>query len=345
MKNRNTMAKNDNEFYDLMADWFDNHPKNRDAQSNVLPITPEVKAYLEFLWPMAESYYSPITGVFLLQVVKLELLNKKQYWMVRDGLLPLLWFFRLHPKPTGLNSKLLVEESLLPFVPEAWNNQVGSYKLVSTAKGNGKRKLLLVGYLSEFFMPLDEVGSWFTKALSNDSQDELKKMSKSVFLPYRQWHFQSESDHFYHLIFTKKMIEALGSDFEPLTHKKLQQMESTNGYEVLLANSNLLLSDNALVHNLLSKGAKIYGDFAATDHADGSEYVAFSPYHGVRVQMNPEVASIGKAWNRSLAETEKFQAALSKALHSDAHTKLPWPQWFSDWAKVEMKKHSNGSKK
>jgi hypothetical protein len=344
MKNKGTEQENQEEIYDLLADWFDGHPKKREAEGHVLPVSPEVKAFMDFLWPMAEPYYAPVPGVFLMQVSSFDLLNAKPVWLVRDGLLPLLWFFRLHPNPEGLNSKLLIEESLLPFVPSQWSRSVGSYKLVSTAKRNGKRKLLFVGYLSEFFMPLDEIGLWLGQTFANESAEELKTMAKTVFLPFRQWHFQSDNDHVYHLMFVRKLIELMGSDFEAINQKRLQQLESTHGFEIISANTNLLLSDNALVHQLLSKGGNLYGSYREQNSTD-CDFIAFSPYHGIQVRMNPEVSSIGRAWRRSLAETEKYQESLSRALSSDAHTKLPWPQWFSDWARVEMKKHRNHSKK
>jgi len=328
----------------LMTDWFAGHPQQSQIESPVLPNSPEIKSYMDFLWPLAESYYAPVPGVFLIQVLSLELLNSKPVWMVRDGLLPLLWFFRRFPKPINLSSKLLIPENLLPFIPDPWTPFVGSYLVKSTTKSNVNRKLLFVGCLSEFFMPLNELPTWFEKTFATDSLEKIKSLEKTVFLPMRQWHFQSENDHFYHLVFAKRFFDAVGENFEALNYRQLVQIESTTGFEVINVGTNFLISDSGLTHRLLAKGASIYGQSEAPQ-SETSEFVAFSPHHGISVEFEPKIESIGKAWQKSCGEYEKFQLLMSKAFRSDANIKLPWPSWFADWAKTAVQQVSAPQKK
>ena len=54
---------------------------------------PELSKLMNWLYPHYQSYISPVNPVFLETIPNLEVLNSKKLWSVRDGLVPLLFFF------------------------------------------------------------------------------------------------------------------------------------------------------------------------------------------------------------------------------------------------------------
>ena len=85
-----------------------------------------------FLFPHSEEYFSKLLPSFCQQLVDRDTVKDFSPVVIRDGLLSLAWFFYKNPIPKQASSQgpyFLVHDRLAPFVPEAWSERVGTYRL------------------------------------------------------------------------------------------------------------------------------------------------------------------------------------------------------------------------
>ena len=310
----------------LSTDWFTTHPHSQQRKA-LLPVTHEARQFLTFTWPISSESYNPLNAIFSMQCLHLDLLNRQSSWLFRDGLVPLLWFFRTHPDPKNLQSKIYIHEELVEFVPPAWRDHVGSYRLVSQAAGNGSRKLLLVGVMAEPFMTVKELEIKL-KTLQDKFGDELKELEKSALIIPKSWGYGTENDHQYAVEYTTRLCSVFGTEMKALHWRQFESMDHFHGYEVISLNDHYLIADDHAVGFAASRGARL---FAACPSNDTSEkFVRLSPYHGYALQAQiPQ-----KSTHPSSADTKASEKYL-RAMNSEAHVRMPWPQWFSDWVKTQ----------
>lgn len=318
----------------LVTDWFESHPDFESAR-RTLPITNESRHYTDFTWPCSTDYLNPMNACFALQILNLEVLNKRPKWLIRDGLVPLLWFFKTHPKPKNLKSKIYVDEQFGAFVPEAWRSHCGTYKFKSLAKGNGSRKLLLVGIMSEAYFNLNDLDTFLDKITAETTKEELYSLQKFAMLPVKGYGFRAELDHNYHVDYMAKVCDHFGCNIKGLTIDQFRSMESFHGYEVVSLNSKFLISDSWLFHFPLSRGAKVFGQRTVTE-TEHKELTPFSPYHGVLLTEEIAEDSIESSLKKSLNLTTEYHELFTKAMNSETNLRMPWPRWFTDWAKAHQ---------
>jgi|GEM_PF-3133985 len=315
----------------LSTDWFTSHPQSHQRKT-LLPVTHDVREFLNFTWPLSNESYNPLNSIFSMQCLRLDLLNRQSSWLFRDGLIPLLWFFRTHPDPKNLQTKIYIHEDLIDFVPEIWRAHMGSYRMVSLAEGNGSRKLLLVGIMAEPFMAIKELESKLEKLQSAHGED-LKNLEKSALLIPKNFGYSTENDHQYVVQYMTMLCEVFGTKIKALQWRQFENMDHFHGYEIISLNDHYLISDDHAVGFAASRGARLFDDNKSTakNTTKSTETLTrLSPYHGYHLQENiPDTSA------RSTSEEAKASEKYLRAMNSQAHIHMPWPQWFSDWVKTE----------
>ena len=108
----------------VMNEWYFAR-LNATIQQTLREKPGEVQNFLNYLWPVALPYYSPLNPCYLVGTSAEKLLSQSPVWFARDGLIPLLWFFRQNPEPLEFQGRLWVQESLEQWVPNAWRKSHG----------------------------------------------------------------------------------------------------------------------------------------------------------------------------------------------------------------------------
>ena len=298
---------------------------------------PDVAHFFEVLSPAADAYVSALNPVFLLDVRSLSALEERPFWLVRDGLVPLLWFFRKFPAPRGLRSRLLVRRELAPLVPSAWRGSIGTYRMVGASPklaAAEPRGLLIVGLVMPSYCSLERGRAELRSVVARVGAAQLAELPIRAFLPGRFEGFGLRHDDDFYARFMIMVCQELGTRIEPIPYPELLSIGSLAGYEVVELNDLGLLADSTLLRVALTRGATLILDQAV---ATAAKDIPIHPHAAYRVEW-----SLSSAPNEGVtpAETE-FLTRASEALEhyaelvcGDAAQRYPWPAWFGAWSRA-----------
>jgi hypothetical protein len=289
------------------ADWL-KIPKGT-LTHQILPFPKYAEAYHHQLWPAGKPYVSPLNPIFLLQCAQLTQLNQRERWLIRDGVLPLVHFFRANPKPIGLHAKIYLQESLAWTTPRAWRDQVGTYKVVSQEPQGPVKKLVICGIgLHGFHSEIE-----LKEQLAALNRPRIHAMSSEVCLPMKPVEFGRQD---FHCEYLSTLSLWLGKKYRSVLWTELALKSEFKGYEFLELSARRLCADSYYTHVVLSKGAYLHD---LSPRSDTAHYVPLSPFHGYLIEEKiplrlevpkvPPVCVVGegdfpwhtwfKKWNRS----------------------------------------------
>ncbi|MFI5360466.1 MAG: hypothetical protein ACHQ49_00740 [Elusimicrobiota bacterium] len=271
---------------------------------------------------MSENYYSPIPLTFLRQCLRLEALDKAPLWLVRDGLVPILWFFRTFPRPGKLKTRLLIHADFARAVPAAWLSRVGSYEIVSLAAnrpaGGRGRRFIVAGPLGEWICSINALTSRLEKLRSEIGTSLLGSAEVTLYLPARLGAYQSAESDYYHAACVHRLLETFGgrkSNVRFIDWTRLISADAIDG-DLVEFNDRLLCADNFLVHHILSKGGRLAGQEGSSPANRRGEIFPLSPYHGFLLN-----SSLRRSGSRVDFEFCK------RALDSAANRSQSWHVW------------------
>src|SRR4051812_5803203 len=90
----------------------------------------DATGFISSQWPFMNAYYSPLRPVFttLFKDFRRTGSGPEQDFMLRDGIVPLFWFF-LNENTNNLKDRLVVHEDLDSWVPRNWRYKVSLYSV------------------------------------------------------------------------------------------------------------------------------------------------------------------------------------------------------------------------
>lgn len=292
---------------------------------------PEVNNMFNLIWPAPLDYFSPLNPAFLYDCINPNYMNRRPLWLIRDGLIPLLWFFKTNPEPKEFKSRILVREDLAPFVPTAWRKQTGSYRLASHPELKPKKteNVLIVGIAMESYCSVRAA-----EKIVDSYRAKRKPTAKTrftAFLPFRNDPLVSDRQHEFHGEFLQALMKRLGTNIKFANWTQLESMDSLSGYEVLELNEGLICSDSYILHSTMSRGATLF-DFSAKPSKD-EKFVELSQRHGVYVKSTIGGRYALDEQMAGYAEAAPYLQRVREAMRSTANMNFPWPTWFSEIAK------------
>lgn len=333
---------------DESVDWFASH-FDLYFSRDVGGLSNESKTFIEYLWPMTSPYASPLNPRFLMDFEIFGMKDSDSSFLVRDGLVPLLWFFRRWPTPEDFKNTMIVPRRLLRFVPEAWQARVASYDIVNLAKPgfepaveNGQvffYGMAMPGYCTFEHLEarLKQIHSAMTATGSNPQL--------TAMLPLR-FSFKHDPSLEFHFRFMLEICRVLGTNILSVDLNFVESQLRYQGYQVLDLSDGFLISDNYLTHLTLSRGARLMGAPTLTKEmelnpGEGARVVRLSPYHGYlihdQIDWTAKDVSRLKLVDSQAAELPIYNPELldvatsvSIAMQSKAQNLFPWPVWFHE---------------
>lgn len=299
--------------------------------------------FVNFLWPAGIGYASPLCPAFLAEYGGSVVAGSRPVCLARDGLVPLLWFFREFPEPRTASSWLLVHSELAPFIPTPWRKASGQYRLENDPKmfrGRKTNRLVLTGVMMDAYCDLAELEERLELVCENlgSSKEGLEEVL--AFIPARTDGFGVEHRHEYVIDYVTLLSRFFGSKVKGITWNAFDSRESWDGFAVCDLNSRFACADSYLLHRAASKGARIVGEETASplpqasSRKEGQRWVQLSPFHGVRAE--PVTGKCVFDDGNGLPEEMKkgFEQRYMAAMRSEANRRFPWPQWFAAWTRV-----------
>jgi hypothetical protein len=282
--------------------------------------TEAAKAFSEQIFPSNIKYSCSIPADFISFINDWSEFKSNSQVIARDGLIPLLWFFKVNPKPTFFRGQILVQESLASIVPSSWAGHVGTYRLASdfVVKQKKPKKLLLMALIGDCFGSPDE----FKKRLG-----KLKKRLAQLKNP----------DLIIECLFIDKTIKANGTAVTPnlgdclittarelssyrvgmAKHVDLVSAGSFDDFWVHDLSGSDLNADSYLTQAVLQRGARLLFDAGPPKRGSKFKFVRLSPNHGFVV--NSDLLPKG--------DREKILSLTKRVFLSPANTSLPWRHW------------------
>ncbi len=251
--------------------------------------------YLEYMLPHSKAYFSRLRPLYSFEIKKLGALNSFSHVLLRDGLVFLLRFFHLNPRPLALQTKVFIHRDLAFVVPEAWKSHIYLYETVSYTperpRANSSKNLVIAinlhegqkkANLSRLLEPYkDKAQFLYVLPLFQvmRGEDFLNQKRADVFNLVRE-------------LFPK---EAKMVDLEELSHLYAKETSFIHCNP-----QRTFLSDSSLEHRWLSQGytSPLIKEVARV--RDDATLVSLSPYHGMKL---------------SLFETPKWQEPLRVRLY------------------------------
>ncbi|MEQ1877999.1 MAG: hypothetical protein ABL958_15255 [Bdellovibrionia bacterium] len=308
----------------VQVDWFDAH-KEAETTLHKRPIDPRF-SFTRDVWPAATEYYSPLNPIFLSEKFYPAQLNERTIWLARDGLVPLLWFFKRNPKPPFLKCTILVHEDFAPYVPNAWRPTIGTYRIQAEvpAKRVEAKTLLVMGSVADSYCSLTGLEDILDRLEQRITPERLAKLNKVCFLPV-QLHLSANRETFQPAYFLE-LYRRLGMDFKPVRFGWIEGQLLLNETIVIDLNEKLVVADNFLMHTALQKGAQ-YLSLADNLKQSPGRFIRMSPYHGMIVTER----LTGRCEIAKDSASEEYFERFERAMRSDANRAFPWPIWMTEW--------------
>lgn len=313
----------DQDFF--MTGWFDNHPQSDSS----LPETDDLKSFLGMTWPMSTSYFNPLNAVWLMQILDLRLLQSRPHWFVRDGLVPLLWFFKRYPKPPSFKITLLIDEELISFAPPAWSGHVGTYRIYSEVQAQSNSRTSVIGMSAETYVSATFTKHRLTEIVKKEEVAGIQTMD--LFMPVRSW-THDEKEQVFHASVFREVFSIVPKQTRLMTRAELVGTFDIQKLRLYDLNEKLIVADNGLAGELLKKGAQ-WPD--SRQPKANEDYRKISPSHGFIINWTRTSEAQENAVP-SFQEVSRFHDQIGNVFSAQAFQAFPWPRWFADWAKLQV---------
>ena len=325
-RGRPVLSKNTNDGF-VAVDWFEAH-KEAKLKLPKRPTEAKFNFSKEF-WPVGGDYYSPLNPIFVAERFHPSKMNERAVWLARDGLVPLLWFFKLNPEPGVFRSRILIHEDFSPFVPEAWRPRMGTYRLSMDAETARSipRTLLVTGLISDSYCSLSGLQDILDRLEERISSEQLAKLNKVCFLPV-QLHLSANRQSFQAAYFVE-LFKRCGTSFQSVEWGWIEGQPVFTDTIIVDMNEMLLCADNFIIHMALQKGAE-YLPLTGQGNTVGGNFVRLSPYHGVVIKDS----LTGRFALEGDAPAEIYFSQFERAMRSHANRNFPWPSWISEWGQA-----------
>lgn len=305
------------------------------VQSNFLarelasdPALEGVRRFTKAFGPFMEAYFSPLRPVFSFEINRADRFQKKELWMLRDGAIPLAWFFESVPKNLAIASDILVHSSLGSLVPANWKKNAKYYELYSEEKYHSAHRpenLFLTGPINPLITSLVELDSILNSAI--DILGGVKGQQVLVYCPVRGNEFAQAEEESFEFQYCHKIFSRFGKNVR-FIHWNMAEHASFANTAVIDLNGGWILKDNSMVHHALRRGAGLL----QVPRGKSSEAmpVQLSKYHGIKVSSVPSTALPGPNRNTELlAFYSEFQQKVR-----DPRSQLPWPKWYGGFLRA-----------
>jgi len=294
----------------------------------------ESRRFTSGLWPFLETYSSPLCPVFSFEIGALELQSQNKMWMFRDGVIPLAWFFEGVSDELALSHRLLVHASLSPLVPKVWRRNTKYYDLYSNQcfdKKNRPERLLFVGPVNHDILNIDELNLLLDHTLEAIGTSKIKEVL--MYSPVRKSIYFHEQDENFELQYYHQIFSRFGKKMRFINWASLSNSTFAKTAIVDL-NAGWIFKDNAVVHQLLSRGA---GLLSPNRHGKNgpSTRVQISKFHGVEIMATTcsEIHHVVKNAEQHIA----FYSAIHRKLDGARSNDL-WPKWFQGFVRSSYKR-------
>lgn len=328
-------------YYTDLLDWFARNGVSYKNHRETLPH--HSKNLIHYLWPMSIQYQSSLNPIFLCESPSFAQLNQCPAWLIRDGLVPLLWFFHLNPKPIGFKTRFFIHQSLEAFVPAPWRSKVGTYQIRSNHKPQSHKpsNILFVGNLFPDSTSPDTTLHILDTFIQKFGKNHLKFSNKFAYFSSKTNRFRQDTEHFFAPDFYLKIYKKIGTDIEILNWAQFESQVYARNALIVNINDDFLCADSFLIHHALAGGAHLFQADPPMRNARSDSHSSILPlsenHHFLIHERIPARSNVTRrVTKRQSDQLMKMLKRIDLTMRSSTNHHFPWPDWFSNWTQLIM---------
>lgn len=280
-KNYISIEESSNDFYKIVQ-WTYDYIQNAHQETG-MPVGRKMRANHFYLKPFSLDYFSPVNPVLLGGYITKKLANKK-IWTLRDGVVPVSFFFREHT-PENTSGTIAVHKDLWQVVPEEWRDRVMFYDIVSNQvfdSSNRPQKILFAGMGDSTFADEEEFKEELL-LLKQKLGDDLSQIKISALFPARKNNLWGRKIDESGLDRAQAIINTLGADVEFIEWNDLKNENNLKGVLYYEINKGHFIKDSYLQYFALSRGAGLLKSVAEKLPLTEISQHPISLHHSVRL--------------------------------------------------------------
>jgi hypothetical protein len=277
-----------------------------------------------YLWPVTLAH-GALDWMFLSEIDEQTKLTPGRPIKIRDGLIPMAWFFYNNPEPVAWNRKILVHHSLFRHVPTAWRNLTGVYDMgvqASPGESTAIDELLLLGVASENFCELDRLQEILSQV--EDRLAHFPAVSKvSAYIAVPPWldqvPFQAE--------YFGTLSRALSRKIHFWDWYKFCGRKNLSKLWVVDLNGYTLCADSYLYQWALTHGAKSF--FPVQEGFIAAEDLSINHRYYIRENLNPTPPPPAE----EIEARRMLRLLMSSSPSPLKSNQFPWSAGFEHWCR------------
>jgi|GEM_PF-515806 len=249
-------------------------------QDPALPVGRKIRPNHYYLRPFSLPYYGPHNPVLIGGYLTKKLLNKKS-WSLRDGLVPLSFFFKEHTPEPGVVYNIPSEFWYV--VPENWKKQVSTYEIKSQLTFGLSRppeRILLAGMQDSVFADINEFKNCLAELAQKIGSNHLTKAKITALFPYKRnnlWGKRSDDETF---SMAQALLKETGFNVHFIEWNELKIETSLKDCLYFEVNKHYFIADSYLKFFALSRGAGLL-ESSKTIPSEETGRMDLSPNHFV----------------------------------------------------------------
>lgn len=249
-------------------------------QETGMPVGRKIRPVHYYLRPFSNDYTGPHNPVLLGGYITKKLLNKKM-WSIRDGLVPLFFFFREHTPEEDVS--YAIESGFWYTVPDHWKKNVLLYQINADrtfSADNPPEKILLAGMQDSVFADENEIYECLAELKQALGEKQLRNAKITAIFPYKKnnlWGKKSDDETF---TMAQRLLQHAGLNVDFTEWNDLKDEGDFKNCLYFEVNKKYFIADSFLKHFVLSKGAGVLKNESTLPMKEVSSH-RLSPHHSM----------------------------------------------------------------
>jgi hypothetical protein len=300
------------------------------------------KAYYHYLSPYSGKYFSVLNPFLIFGGANVSLLYKKKSWFIRDGLIPLSFFFKDAPSDLlELERVFYIHKDYWFLVPLEWRPFVKFYDFQTKKKykrGVLPQKIVICGMANDTLSDPNEFIEEIEKLAKIYTLKELEKIEIIGYFPNKRtdlWgRWQDENIFKYaQVLFKKLKIDISFPEWEIIL--STSTFENTLYFEI---NKGTIIKDSFVQQMMFSKGAGQLEEEPNETFFTLKDSIPLSMYHSVNIydcdyslvkKINDPLKDEMFPYFKKIIEKGSSQRIISEG----------WEKWYGSYIKKNYKSH------
>lgn len=324
--------KDDNLYVSWIVDGFKNNYLSTVNQSEL--------TYFHYLTPFSNPYFGPLNPVLLFCGHSKTTFNDKSHVMLRDGLIPLTYFFN-ESDPEDFECVFYIPAEFWFIVPKNWRSKVKFFKVKANTvyhQGNLPKKIILMGTLNSTFADGDEFAEDIRNlAATLGGKDNLKNIDIAAYFSFKRNDLWGRWDDENILEYSKVLFNELKMDIK---FPPLENIMSESGFRDVLyyeVNRGYFIGQSFMTQHMLGRGAGLLKNDSEIEKLIPEKSINLSLHHKLETYRYNDDSLSGKDYIDPFKDSvyysyRKFFDTVMKT-HQGNH----WDGWFSSYIKSYYK--------